>query len=621
MNYKKGIQFFPSLYNDEIFYSAVARYYTLTGSNNLKHTITDIFGDENVIPTLEFPIKLEHFSKNIGADIGITSDYLINNHTILPYYSIFINEERIEEIKHEMNHGDGRGIKHKVGFIAGSICKKKDLYYCPQCVSDEVDKFGEAYFHRMHQLQGVFICNIHLRPLMKYPVDKKQISRLQFIKFDKEIVKYTNEINLNIRDIDKHKKIVDLASFIMINNLQGWDKKKIYNKFLSILDYKGYITVNGNVRQKDLEKEFINFWDQEFLSNTESLIDSDNEYNWLKVLTRNSNRTTHPLRNILFIIFLGYNGEDFFNEDIKKNNQNLYPCLNPIADHYKKKVISNVIITADYKTRKPVGTFKCSCGFIYSRKMKAHVNSIGSIKEFGHVWLNKLKELSTNKELSLREVARQMGCDPKTAKKYLIKLKENKEVNSKNTDSNQEVIKYGNKEQTYIDRIVEYNQQNPDSNRTEARKNFSREYIWLYRNNKKLLEVLLPEKKYIKNNIPQEIDWTKRDKSIYMKIHKEYNKIINNKEKVRVTKTLLGKRAGELAKIEKYMEKLPLTKQFFNCVAETVEQYQIRRVIYITDNMKEGNEELVKWKIIRKAGLRKPYYENVINKINEIINL
>ncbi|MBV7508768.1 hypothetical protein KW850_26495 [Bacillus sp. sid0103] len=52
-----------------------------------------------------------------------------------------------------------------------------------------------------------------------------------------------------------------------------------------------------------------------------------------------------------------------------------------------KNVLTSCVITRDYKTGLPVGTFTCSCGFVFSRKGPDKTNEdrykIGRIKELG----------------------------------------------------------------------------------------------------------------------------------------------------------------------------------------------------------------------------------------------
>ena len=43
-------------------------------------------------------------------------------------------------------------------------------------------------------------------------------------------------------------------------------------------------------------------------------------------------------------------------------------CLNPIAEHYQQAVIYEMDVHIQPRTKLPVGTFRCSCGYIYTRK-------------------------------------------------------------------------------------------------------------------------------------------------------------------------------------------------------------------------------------------------------------
>ena len=52
----------------------------------------------------------------------------------------------------------------------------------------------------------------------------------------------------------------------------------------------------------------------------------------------------------------------------------------------------------------PIGTFNCSCGFIYARKgpdkLVDDLYRIGRIKAFGGVWKGKLKEINDEKDIA-----------------------------------------------------------------------------------------------------------------------------------------------------------------------------------------------------------------------------
>lgn len=88
---------------------------------------------------------------------------------------------RKEELLEEIKYSDGSGLYTKLGMVAGSICKKERIYYCPCCAKKDIDDYGEAYIHREHQLQGVFVCPHDVAELKKYSVDKTNFVLCQYL--------------------------------------------------------------------------------------------------------------------------------------------------------------------------------------------------------------------------------------------------------------------------------------------------------------------------------------------------------------------------------------------------------------------------------------------------------
>jgi len=160
-----------------------------------------------------------------------------------------------------------------------------------------------------------------------------------------------------------------------------------------ILRRKGLINYSGSINQEELYKSFKRYYGDNLLDKLESNIYHWTDYTWLSNIARKPREIIHPLRNILFILFLCDSIEEFFNMKID-DRYNLpfgeakWPCLNKIADHYKQDIIECCDIKYDYKSKCPIGTFKCSCGFIYSRsgedKTQEDRYRIGYIKDYGY---------------------------------------------------------------------------------------------------------------------------------------------------------------------------------------------------------------------------------------------
>lgn len=566
------------------------------------------------MPTLEIGSPIEELAKNIGGKY--TSDYLINKHTILPYYIPFLPTQRCEEIIEEIKYKDCRGIYNKMGITAGSVCRKEGIYYCPICAKNDIDLQGEAYIHREHQLQGIFLCPHHGELLKKYKVIKSDVSRLEFIRFEQQLLDFKSEPKI-IKNNDIMLKLSQDAYFLLQSDLISTNKKTVLEKYKNLLNEKGLTTSGNRIKQMEFYEEFIHFYGEELLETMDSSIDNDDEYNWLRVITRDLKRTVHPIRHLFLINFLSGNVAEFFSDIKDKYNpfgKEPWPCLNIAASHYRKNVIRNVNITADYKTRLPVGTFTCKCGFVYSRKGPDKESKdrykMGRIKSFGEVWENKLEYYLKEKKYGLRELARLMNCDPKTILKFDFLFKTN------NFENNNKYIrdkKDENKTDTlsdYKNTIINIMENNPTATRNEIRNKCKKEYIYIYRRDDNWLFDNLPKVTRVVSSHSL-VDWNKRDNEILIIVKNKFEELLANNEKIRITKSSIGKLTGTLAALEKNIDKLPNTKQYLNEITETVEEFQIRRCKKIINDKIDKSEDIRMWEIQRIAGIRSETFAKI----------
>ena len=114
------------------------------------------------------------------------------------------------------------------------------------------------------------------------------------------------------------------------------------------------------------------------------------------------------------------------NLEYKPFGRSPWLCLNAAADHYLKPVITDLKVSHCLENKKPLGTFTCSCGMIYSRsgedKTEEDKLRIGRVITYGRVWEGKLRELVEVKKLGLRATARELRVDPNTVKRYVALL-------------------------------------------------------------------------------------------------------------------------------------------------------------------------------------------------------
>lgn len=158
------IAYFPEIYPDELIYSLLARYYTQAGYPCYWYAAEDLFVSKTVRPDIEF---VNQYTSAVLQMItkDMSMEDIVLNHTMFPYYGRFLPLERREKAYESLVNMQGN--YHNLL----AIPKRKDnnnryLKFCPVCAENDRKQYGESYWHRLHQMQGIKICSIHKCYLM-----------------------------------------------------------------------------------------------------------------------------------------------------------------------------------------------------------------------------------------------------------------------------------------------------------------------------------------------------------------------------------------------------------------------------------------------------------------------
>lgn len=609
--------YFPDLYDDEIFYSGCARYHYYSGNQSFLDTLNDLFGTRNIIPNIILPSHLKYLTTRLFNSI-YTENYIIAKHTILPYFFPFLPSEYVKEIRSRIVTGSISGLYNRMGLAAGEVCKKNALFYCKKCLNEDMESLGEAYFHRLHQVEGVNVCPKHKIRLSMYPLRNNHVSRIEFIRLDSSLIKSeTGDINYRMNKVELD--YANSVKYLLDSDLSNFSYERISMNYFNLLKCRGYVTLNGSIRKKNLKEDVVAYFGHEVLDMFESEVLTDSYSTWIDKLLDNKTRFMHPIRHILFIMFLYKDFNSFFTDKIRECNpfgEAPWPCLNQVSDHYRQDVVKTCKLSPAKNNSKVVGTFYCGCGFVYSRVGPDYDDSdryrIGRIKEFGPMWREKLSEYSKSSKVSLRELSRKMHCDPMTVKKYLNNSDINESVRIKVKDTSMKNI--------YRNNIETYCNENIDVMRSEIKTLFTKEYMWLYKHEKQLLYKILPPHKK-SNKISYHVDWEMRDSDTLHELKAIFEELIKNHFVVHITKTQLIRRCDRHSMLEANVNKLLKCKNYLEFRCETNKEYHIRKVKRICRKYLKDKIQIKKWIVYRKAGIRKEYSADVEDLIEHFIQL
>ena len=151
------IGFFPEIYEDELLYSQLCRYYQRTGYTNYVFAVDDLYMRRTVHPVIEWvneytPDAMEHITKYFDFET------IICKHTMFPAYTRFLPKQRRNAALQSLLICDGNYYNL---IVNQNIKKKRFLRYCPICAQEDRKLHGETYWHREHQIIHVDICPKH----------------------------------------------------------------------------------------------------------------------------------------------------------------------------------------------------------------------------------------------------------------------------------------------------------------------------------------------------------------------------------------------------------------------------------------------------------------------------
>ncbi|OPA34609.1 hypothetical protein BHL07_28400 [Bacillus cereus] len=580
------LPYFPSLYEDELIYSVFARYYNHIGSPSRKLSIRrkDLIPGKSWTISTDLPTSLNNIMKRLNIFAYPSVDSLIKRNTLYFYYTNFFGKEIKEKVWDVMCNGGNFNVISLIGTRVYTTIQNQYFKYCPCCVADDYEKFGETYWRLQHQIPSVFICERHETYLLDSTVVYKY-SNTQYLEpptiencpIVRKEVAYSDRTKMYLKYITKE-------SILLANN--NYNFENVNQIYRTILTQKGYINKNDLLDRKKLLKDFLEFYGEELLILMNSTI-TDSANCWLIKLIRTHYTSFHPIRHILLTIFLGKSVKNLAENNEEKINlfgEGPYICLNKAAEHYNTRIIKTVEIKK-FKD-KIKGIFECNCGFSYSKLVPDHISDekmYWKIEKYGNVWKGKLYELRYVEKLSLAHIASILDTSNTTV---YYQLKDKLYL-----EDRQEELKHQNRR-----KYLELKEKHPDFLITHLKKINTNLIAWLYRNDKKWIMENKPNVKYRRDNNSRsyrEVNWPKKDQEYLHKSRGILDKLYQIEPPIHVTKNRVAKELG-IKGFTGYEKKTPKTVQYLQMHTEDREGYQLRKIKYIIPILINKGEKINK---------------------------
>lgn len=590
----------------------------------------DLFGHKQAKTVVDFPTRLNYLAAQLPSST-YSANQLIDEHTMLPFYSPFIPPERHIALRQGM-HGEGGGSLHaRVGILTSGI-DVKQLRFCILCAEEDGEHYGEPYWHRIHQTPGVEVCALHSIFLSLSEVSVRNAGKNQVFITAKQAIDgalLSNKTICPLSSDDRQHRILlavaQDAAWVLGNRIEINDQNMLRRRYLRLLLERKLATYAGNVSHVRLEAQFLDHYSAELLKRLSCGLEM--RFHWLRRLINDWSRSRHPLHHLLLMQFLNCSAKDFFHlpVEIEPFGKGPWPCLNTVGGHYLEARITECRVnhTQD-KSKRLMGTFQCECGFSYRRigvdtsdKRRFEYDWVMS---YGEAWYEKLRGMLAVGEHSLREIGRVLGVSRMVVKTEIKRLEKARESNMplarRFVNRSAPFVSDSDLREKYRKQWIEVRTENVNASRAKLGYIAHEAYIWLLKHDRNWLEENLPTPLRAGSQRTR-VDWLKRDEEYSTAVQ---NTAVNMQydiagRPVWVSRTGLAKKLGILAVVNKNADKLPLTHDALDEVSESVISFAIRRIRWATDCYRQEQVLADRWKIQTRAALSNKMANNPLVKV------
>ncbi|MCM1561724.1 MAG: TnsD family transposase, partial [Butyrivibrio sp.] len=405
------MKFFPTPYPDECLYSIFCRYFVRSGSTSNKRTVFELFGEAQSLASFVYlPRRLELVEEWVGKGSLITRERLADGNSCYGYFSVAFPEAMLQGMEKKITKGGSdRSLERQMIQKCRRSHWPEYLRYCPECTKEDIERFGETYWHRLPQLPGVEYCPVHGTAIQNSSVHLKETT-MRFLPAS-HALRRLDKKDESGRQVHKEKylMIAKDSEWLLSNGRRMKGCREVARKYKELFMEKGLTTAQGIRYTERIKSEFINYHGEGFLN--QLFPDRKNPLYWLDFAFVSVSEHLRPLHHILLMEFLKGSAEGFYKAepDNEPYGSGPWPCINKLCRHYGKDSAEKVSVS--YLNGQTIGQFYCAeCGMRYQRSRPwqtfGEYASHAVKLDYGHLWYDKLRKCILEDELCPSDVAK-----------------------------------------------------------------------------------------------------------------------------------------------------------------------------------------------------------------------
>ncbi|WP_226683463.1 TnsD family Tn7-like transposition protein [Sutcliffiella horikoshii] len=575
--------FFPTPYPDEDFRSVVYRYHVRSGNSDFKQTKIELFNlNSEKVSTI--PRNISFLLNKMPYGNFYNKEYILAL-TWFPFLRAFLPEDRLINVNEDIMYGKTGSYNYanRIDIQKHFPLVNKVINYCPICIKEDFEKYGEAYIHLHHQLSFINFCPLHHVNLIekclecgKYFTNKYASSLTIKPCCDYSCIK---KVKIDTIFNFKLKLLSEVKYFKQYNRM---DSQKLFAKILLLLGNKNYISNKGVIDKTKLIEDLFEKYHEDCLFS----LGIERETLTSKFLNPQY-MANFSIIYILLMCYLAGTVENFLkNKDTSSLpfGSEPWPCHNTVCPTYNKKEKPKVNCRRTFLDNTTIGSFTCNiCGFKYTRKYYDGISDSDgkkyNVTNMGELWRNKVIKLYLEGS-NVRKIAEILNSKHSTVARLVRNLKKTNlayrecaPTDLPDTSLLVASVSRDKRREKYRAKIMRLKDLYPKITRVAIKKIANKEYSWLYKR----------DLKWLNDNIPpvrERLNFAHLDKQLQHKIKEATRSAYNSNPPSRIRKGTILRNLDlkDRNQIVSHKEKLPKTYSELESSIETIEEYQIRHV-------------------------------------------
>lgn len=562
------ISFFPALLPDETLHSQLSRFHLLSGHNDVRTTLDLFYGSHTHLATSLLPSHLDDLVNRLPGFLGITQSQLLQRATLLPYYRPFISHAQLARCLKLSGGSQAGGLKIGMGMAASRLGGANPFRLCTSCVAVDVSEAGVAYWHRMHQLPGVYVCARHGLRLMQPDSFFRHRARLSlFLPALALASTACAAVPVASSHLTGLGRIADLSVNLLASGMRPVHPARLQALYLDRAERLGWTSKGLRLRIPIIRTAVEQF--------APTLPDDDDFAfmrtgpqcaQWALQLLRKQRVCVPPLRHLALFLLLEMDWRCL--EDWIAGPRPRASVSAPAPD--PDETAADGGTAAEREALTALARGECTLTEA-SRRAGLSVTTLGVRAQRESITLNLRPKMLTPERIAELEQSLASGvrlaalaATSGVSQISLYRLLRARPNLAQQRTSLLQVQEVAKRRDRYLkDARVKGGRRSPD-------------YAWLYRHDRQfLLEALkaCPVKRALKPRI----DWEKRDKQFSLLIEASIDRLLHIKPPARLTKTRLAVATGRAAVVQKSLARLPLTKAALCRYEESLSAFLARR--------------------------------------------